>query len=261
MTNLANEQASGLTSAWAPTLIPKSVIEILRRPLPPEAIKPHPTKKFLSTIKAIYAVERLNEAFGLNGWKIKNELVELYETKNEETGKIRTMVVMKSFLTVPEYGIEVEAYGGNDNEDRGDAYKGACTDALTKICSYIYVGMDVYKGIKSSATVNAASAITGGSQQAADELAKEKIAAKTVIANAKKGSRHAKMIEAFWDIERRFERLTLHDIYVDHLHVAGHNFAEQFPDTPEGLASAEECFKAMARELSELEVAAKKATE
>ncbi len=137
--------------------IPDAVIAILRRPLPPEAIKPHPTKSYLSSIKAIYCVERLNEAFGLNGWKIRNEIVEIADFKrmikgNETTG---TMIVMKSFLTVPEYGIEIEAYGGNDNEDRGDAYKGACTDALTKACSYIYIGMDVYKGLGSKAEAQA----------------------------------------------------------------------------------------------------------
>ena len=133
--------------------IPDEIIQILRRPLPVEAVRPHPTKSYLSSIKAIYVVERLNEAFGLNGWRIRNELVEIAEFKRmiksqETTG---TMVVMKSFLTVPEYGIEIEAYGGNDNEDRGDAYKGACTDALTKIGSYMYIGMDVYKGLGSKA--------------------------------------------------------------------------------------------------------------
>jgi len=32
-----------------------------------------------------------------------------------------------------------------------DAYKGACTDALTKIGSYLYIGMDVYKGLSEGA--------------------------------------------------------------------------------------------------------------
>jgi len=108
----------------------------LKAPLPKEAIKQHPTKPYLSSIKVIYMVERLNDVFGLGGWFVNNEVVEATED----------MVVIKATFTAPEYGILVENFGGNDNSDRGDAYKGACTDALSKICSYLYVGMDVYKG-------------------------------------------------------------------------------------------------------------------
>jgi hypothetical protein len=113
-------------------------IERLKAPLSPEAIKPHPTKTYLSTIKAIYVVERFNEVFGLGGWFINNELIEAGE-KN---------IVVKSTFQAPQYGIIIpDVFGGNDNADRGDAFKGACTDALTKIGSYLYVGMDVYKGL------------------------------------------------------------------------------------------------------------------
>jgi len=41
--------------------------------------------------------------------------------------------------------IKLEAYGGNDNPDRGDAYKGAMTDAITKIGSFLGIGADVWK--------------------------------------------------------------------------------------------------------------------
>jgi hypothetical protein len=114
-------------------------IALLKRPLPSEAIKPHPTKTYLSSIKAIYVVERLNEVFGLGGWFATNEVV-------KEEGK---WVVIKTTFNAPEYGIVIpDIFGGNDNADLGDAYKGACTDALTKIGSYLYIGMDVYKGKK-----------------------------------------------------------------------------------------------------------------
>lgn len=117
----------------------EEVKAILDRPLPPEAVTPHPTKPYLSSIKAIYIVERFNEAFGLGGWTIKNEVIEAGEK----------MIVVKAnfFVRNNSFGIEVlDIFGGNDNPDRGDAYKGACTDALTKIGSYLGVGMDVYKG-------------------------------------------------------------------------------------------------------------------
>lgn len=111
-------------------------IDALNRPLPAEAVTPHPTKKFLSSIKSIYVTERLNEVFGIGRWSIKSEVVENHDK----------MVVVKATFSVPSYAIEYECYGGNDNADRGDAYKGATTDALTKIGSWLGIGADVFKG-------------------------------------------------------------------------------------------------------------------
>jgi hypothetical protein len=119
---------------------------LLKKPLPTEAVKQHPTKTFLSTIKAIYEVERLNEVFGIGKWHLRSEIID----------NKTAMIVVKSTLTIPEYGIELESYGGNDNggensknHDLGDAYKGATTDAFTKICSFLEIGIDVYKGKQS----------------------------------------------------------------------------------------------------------------
>lgn len=116
----------------------------LTAPLPPEAIKPHPTKTYLSSIKAIYVTERLSTVFGIGGWKLKTDVV-----KEGEKG----MIVVKSILEVPAYDIYLESFGGNDNGgensknfDLGDAYKGATTDAITKIGSYLGIGIDVFKG-------------------------------------------------------------------------------------------------------------------
>lgn len=112
---------------------------LLKKALPPEASKPHPTKSYLSSIKAIYVVERFNEVFDIGGWLIENVVV-------KEDGK---WVVVKSTFKAEEYGIVIpDIFGGNDNADLGDAYKGACTDALTKIGSYLGVGMDIFKGLQ-----------------------------------------------------------------------------------------------------------------
>lgn len=116
--------------------LPPGLFERLKAPLPAEAVSPNPARPGLSVIKVIYVVERLNEVFGLNGWHVANHVVESSR-----------MVVVKAVVTVPAYGIEIEQFGGNDNPDRGDAYKGACTDALSKCASYLGVGMDVYKGL------------------------------------------------------------------------------------------------------------------
>ena len=120
------------------TRVPDDLVSRLNEPLPREAIAPHPSNPHLSSIKTIYQIERLNQVFGLGGWIAKSEIIEnSHETR---------MVVMKVRLQVPVWNIDLEQYGGNDHQDRGDAYKGAFTDALGKLCGYLGIGMDVYKG-------------------------------------------------------------------------------------------------------------------
>lgn len=129
--------APPVTETVADTVqLPEDVKAKLKEPLPRESVSPNPQKPGLSVIKVIYVVERLNEVFGLNGWHVDNEVV--------ETGR---MVVVRATLSIPRYAIAIEQFGGNDNPDRGDAYKGACTDALSKCASYLGIGMDVYKGL------------------------------------------------------------------------------------------------------------------
>lgn len=124
--------------------ITKEMYEALKKPLPAEAITTHPTKNYLSSIKAIYVTERLNDVFGCGKWRMKVEHIATTE---------KGMVVVKSTLEIPEYGVYYESFGGNDNGgensknfDLGDAFKGASTDALTKMCSYLGIGIDVFKG-------------------------------------------------------------------------------------------------------------------
>lgn len=115
--------------------------EALDRRLPDEAVSQHPTKKFLSSIKSIYVTERLNEVFGVGSWRVETEIVERFER----------MVVVKLRFSIPEYGIYYECFGGNDNADLGDACKGATTDALTKVCSWLGIGAEVFKGRQTGA--------------------------------------------------------------------------------------------------------------
>lgn len=116
----------------------------LDAPLPSEAVTQHPTKTFLSSIKSVYVTERLNDVFGVGSWRIKSDTVERAD---------KGMVVVKVTFSIPEYGIEYECYGGNNNGgegsknfDLGDAFKGAVTDALSKIGSWMGIGADVFKG-------------------------------------------------------------------------------------------------------------------
>lgn len=110
--------------------------EALSKELPLEALQPIPGKPYLTSIKGIYVTERFNEVFGVGGWRVKAEFVERKEDA----------VVVKVIFEVPEKNIYYECYGGNNNKDLGDAYKGATTDALTKIGSYLGVGLEVFKG-------------------------------------------------------------------------------------------------------------------
>jgi hypothetical protein len=126
--------------------IPQELIDKLKQPLPSDAVKANedPKKRGMSSIKSIFITERLNEVFGLGQWFQVDKFVEKV-AKPEGSGK-GDSIVLKSILIVPKYGIYFEAYGGNDNYDPGDAYKGAATDALTKMAAFMFVGMDVFKG-------------------------------------------------------------------------------------------------------------------
>jgi len=90
--------------------------------------------------------------FGIGQWQTRTENILVNDNGT---------VVNKVVFTVPEYNIYYECFGGNDNGgsgskgfDLGDAFKGATTDALNKIASYLGIGIDVYRGKQSHATNN-----------------------------------------------------------------------------------------------------------
>ena len=123
---------------------------LLSAPLDSKAISKHPTKSFLSSIKAIYVTEMLTQVFGVGGWTTKART----EHVNHESG----MVIIHVTFEVPKLGIYYECFGGNDNGgvnnknfDLADAFKGATTDALTKIGSWLGIGINVFKGFGAEA--------------------------------------------------------------------------------------------------------------
>lgn len=131
-----------ILSSMANKVLRADQLKRLFAPLPKEALRRHPTKSFLTVISPIYVLERLNDVFGVGKWEFRTEPVAV----GEPLGNRGQMCVVKGILTIPEYGIHLEQYGGNDNTDMGDAYKGAATDALTKLASYLGIGFEVYKG-------------------------------------------------------------------------------------------------------------------
>lgn len=121
-----------------PATAKPTVDEILNRPLPDEALKKMPHKQGMTAITPIYVTDRLNEAFGLGGWQFEPEIISDSEK----------MVIIKGVLTVPTLNVRIVQFGGNDNRDRGDAYKGASTDALIKCGSYLGIGSHVWRNDK-----------------------------------------------------------------------------------------------------------------
>ena len=148
----------------------KEQLDLIKKPLPREAVTQHPTKQNLSTIKAIYVTERLNDVFGVGKWKVKTDGVWddrtpmiSEKTRTTQAGRERTeyTAILKTIFEVPEYDIYYECVASSTNDDMGDACKGATTDAITKICSYIGIGIDVFKGKHDSALQSYESDIIG----------------------------------------------------------------------------------------------------
>ena len=119
----------------------------LRAPLPAEAITQNADNE-RSAVNPMFIVERLNDCFGEDGWEINYRVQESHPNSK--------MIVVECLLNCwlpwvkdrPEKAhIRRRAFGGQSNDDRGDAFKGACTDALTKAASHLGIAHQVYKGL------------------------------------------------------------------------------------------------------------------
>lgn len=120
----------------------KEQIAKLNEWLPKEAL----TKRFdgMTNIAPWAVTERLNEVFGVGKWIPRTEFVNAFDKGNPEN---MPHIVTKNTLEIPEYGIYLESWGGNTNtKDIGDAYKGSQTDSLSKMASWLGIGLGVWKG-------------------------------------------------------------------------------------------------------------------
>ena len=136
---------------------PEDVINKLTQPIDPQALSQAP--RGLTSIKSIYVTERLNEAFGFGRWQIIEQVITVteprIENRTDRAGKVNTevilmpMVVVRVSMLLLDYPwFQAWSYGGNDNPDLGDAYKGAVTDAISKMCAmYLGIAQDVFKGL------------------------------------------------------------------------------------------------------------------
>ncbi len=125
-------------------VISAEIREKLRASFPKDAYKKHPTKTFLTTLKAAYIFERLNDVFGIGRWDFTHEII----VNSEET------VVLLGTLHILDYECKVPSqYGGHSTKktfkgyELADIYKSAITDSLSKCASYIEIGIDMFKGL------------------------------------------------------------------------------------------------------------------
>jgi hypothetical protein len=123
------------------TAITKEMREELRKPFPKEAYSQHPTKTFLTTLKAMYVTERLNDVFGIGRWSIEHEVI-------ERTADY--VLIQGSFISLDYTVIAPSQYGGHKtagtNTETADGYKSAITDCISKIASYLEIGIEMFKG-------------------------------------------------------------------------------------------------------------------
>ncbi len=137
--------------------LPAIYREKLSKAIPSNMISKHPTKTFLSVIKAIAIVERMNDVFGTNGWNLEHNVVEMTTLKVKE-GEV-PYVVMKGRIYVREFDLYTPyQYGGHQLGGKGtepaDGYKSAVTDIQSKCSSYLEIGIQVFKGQPNSQEYN-----------------------------------------------------------------------------------------------------------
>ena len=121
--------------------IPQKLRDALRSPMPKGAITKHPTKTYLSTVKAIFVAERLHDVFGFNGWEIEHAVV----------GAGNGYVLMKGRIYLRKFDLYTPyQFGGHGTEGRGteaaDGYKSAVTDIQSKCGAHLEIAIDVFKG-------------------------------------------------------------------------------------------------------------------
>lgn len=136
MTDEQKEQQAKATEAL------NKATELVNKPFSGEALSKDTSRGFeLTSIKAQYIVERLNETFGLNGWHASYQII----LEDPERG-----VIVKCTLKCGIYGnreASREAFGGcNPKKQIGDMIKSAMTDSLGKAASHMGIGNEVFKG-------------------------------------------------------------------------------------------------------------------
>jgi len=128
------------------------MLKELRADFPPEALKNDSSRGFdLTSIRAGFVLERLNDVFGLcgQGWKYK--ISPFNETKDAQGNilEVGTKIEFQWKMKDGEWSEPIPHVGGKRvvNDNITDARKSSITDALTKVASVLGVGNKVFKGL------------------------------------------------------------------------------------------------------------------
>lgn len=124
----------------------ETIYQKLIAPFPDKAYSADITRseKVLTSLKAHYVVERLNEVFGLGMWKLVGDWRDVDDGIlfiGELSASYKDGENLVTITTGP-----VPGFGGVDHANSGDAYKSARTDCLSKSASLLGVGNEMYKG-------------------------------------------------------------------------------------------------------------------
>jgi len=134
----------------------KTLEEKLKADFPDEAYSSDTSRGFeLTSIKAAYVIERLNEVFGLCGFGWKYKISKFKETTDDAGKIIEVGVKVMLWYKTPEmdpgeWSEPITHVGGKRlvKNHITDARKSAITDALTKIASMLGIGHTAFKGLK-----------------------------------------------------------------------------------------------------------------
>lgn len=139
MTN-KNSKTNGDNDMSGAEDLEKDIYQKLAAPFPKDAFSCDSSRGFdLTSIKAQYVIERLNEVLGLMNWSHGGE----YEVTDNG-------VLFKGALIITIDGKQNRFFGtgfSSIKKNLGDSYKSAKTDSLSKCASQIGVGNDVFKGL------------------------------------------------------------------------------------------------------------------
>jgi len=122
-------------------------VDALKADFPPEALGEDNSRGFkLTSIKAAFVLERLNEVFGIGGWWYDFE--PFIEAKTEKKVEICTVVTLSVQMANGE-PLQIKQAGGKQivKNNVTDARKSAVTDGLTKCASVLGIGHKIFKGM------------------------------------------------------------------------------------------------------------------
>lgn len=125
--------------------IAEEIYKKLSAPFPEEALSKDSSRGFdLTSVKAQYVVERLNDVLGIDGWRVTGE----YEYIKDKEGTIEDVVFHgKLLIRIGRLWHIIESVGHSEMKKHvGDSLKGARTDFLSKAASLVGVANDVFKG-------------------------------------------------------------------------------------------------------------------